>query len=89
MANSEKGIDIIVGANLVLKYKKENRLVSEEEIMKHVLLFLKNKKLYSSKEEILIGVSKAIDIILRDNRKTDRQIITQITKELPNLLAKK
>lgn len=85
MKSKKNDINIVVGANEILSFRKKNKLFSETTAMEHVLDFLKNKKFKKSRVEILIGASRALDIIERNKNIKDKEIILKIMQDLPNI----
>ena len=86
MDTTERGIDVIAGANAALVYKKENPRASDEEVMNHIMSFSKKKRFKKSQVEIVVGASNALKLLARNPTLTDRQVINKIMREMSTIM---
>jgi hypothetical protein len=87
MDNAKRGIDVISGVNEALKFKKENPRASEEKIMNHIMVFLRDKQFRETRLDVIVGVAHALKIVEKENLK-DREVIDRVVRELDSILPK-
>ena len=83
--DTKRGILMIAGVNEALKYRKEHQAVSDEEIMKHIMQFLRDENIKKYQVDIIASVAHALKIVAREPHIKDKEVLDRIMKEIPSL----
>ncbi len=83
----EKGVELIPAITEAFKYKKRNPLAAEDEILKHILKFARQES-KGTKIGMISTASKTIQLLERNPRLTEKEVIGEVVKEIPDILLK-
>jgi hypothetical protein len=89
MVDIKRGIAMIAGVSEALKYRRANPHSSEEEIMKHMMNFMRTPEFKNGKMEAIVGVSHSLKMLDREPQLSDRQIIDRVMKEITTIMPEK
>jgi hypothetical protein len=89
MDESKRGVIIISGVNEALSFRNKNKGCSNEEIIEHIVSYVKTIKSDITKKEILAGVNYALKISEKETKLSDAKIIDRLVNNLDKIVIAK
>ncbi len=82
----ENQIFAVAGATEAIRYAKSHEFLDIEQGMKHIMKLAAAKKDHVSKLMFIGGASKAFSIYERNRRLTEKEIMGNVLKEIPQIM---
>jgi hypothetical protein len=83
---TEQGIEMISAASEALKFRKENPSAEINQIMHQVSKLAKEQRNSKTKIAMISAASKALELAERNPKFTERKVISELMKHLPELI---
>jgi len=81
----EKEVKMISTVSAVLDFKRKNPGADSEKILRYVADFVSKEKDYDTKISMMATGTKAVSIIERNPRLSEREVIKKIVELLPEI----
>jgi len=88
MSQVDIKVNMMTAVTEVLNFRKNNPNADHEKIMQHISNIAKNTRNHQAKLGMIASASKALSIIEKNPRLTDKEVIKQVMEEIPNILQK-
>ena len=82
----EEGAELVPAITEAFRYKKKNPMAGEDEVLKYILKFSKMEKRKNVKIGMVSAASKTAQLLEKNPRLTEKEVIREVVKEIPNIL---